>query len=224
MKPNILDTLRSNEFQDLVVDLSETTIDTFLEDGIIKDIPILGALFKSKNLISTIQDRLFVKKLFKFLKQLENTTSEQRIIQINKIEQDEKYRISVGEKLMYLIDKCEDSEKAEILGILFKNFILSNINYDDLLRCTNSINSLSTIDLREFIKKDAFIETFIKSNANIYINSGLVNFKLQSNLKRTHRALNTEDVEVIYIPSVLGKLLKLILKEYYNQPESAKKF
>jgi len=214
--PNIIGTLKSYELQDLVVDLSETTIDTFLEDGIIKDIPICGMLFKSKNLISTIQDKLFVKKLFKFLKQLENTTPEQRINQINKIEQDEKYRISVGEKLMYLIDKCDDSEKAEILGILFKNFISSNIEYDDLLRCTNSINSLSTIDLREFIKKDAFIEAFIKSNANIYINSGLVKFKLKSNLKRTDRALNTEDVEVIYTPSSLGKLLKSILKEYYS--------
>ena len=216
MTPNIIGTLKSYELQDLVVDLSETTIDTFLEDGIIKDIPIFGMLFKSKNLISTIQDKLFVKKLFKFLKQLENTTPEQRINQINKIEQDEKYRISVGEKLMYLIDKCDDSEKAEILGILFKNFISSNIEYDDLLRCTNSINSLSTIDLREFIKKDAFIEAFIKSNANIYINSGLVKFKLKSNLKRTDRALNTEDVEVIYTPSSLGKLLKSILKEYYS--------
>ena len=216
MKPNITDTLKSNEFQDLVIDLSETTIDAFLEDGIIKDIPIFGLLFKSKNFISTIQDKLFAKKLFKFLKQLENTTPEQRIEQINKIEQDEKYRISVGEKLMYLIDKCEDSEKAEILGILFKNFILSNIDYDDLLRCTNSISSLSTIDLREFIKKDAFIETFIKSNANIYLNSGLISFKLKSNLKRTDRALNTEDIEVIYIPSALGKLLKSILKEYYS--------
>ena len=116
---------------------------------------------------------------------------------------------------MYLIDKCEDSEKAEILGVLFKSFILEEIDYDDLIRCTNSINSISSFDLEEFVKKDAFIEAFIGSKANIYLNTGLVTFKLKSNLSTKARALNTKDIEVIYSPSALGKLLKSILKKHY---------
>lgn len=216
MNPKIVETLKSREFQDMIVDISETTLDSFFEDDIIKDIPIFGLLFKGKNFISTIQDKLFLKKLLKFLKQLEDTTPEERREQINEIEQNPRYKTKIGEKLMYLIDKCEDSEKAEILGILFKNFILKKISYDNLLRCTNSINTLSTRDLEEFIKKDTFIEAFIKTRANIYLNSGLVTFKLRSNLQRIDRAINTEDIEIIYVPSDLGELLKTILKKYYS--------
>jgi hypothetical protein len=85
-----------------------------------------------------------------------------------------------------------------------------------MLRCTNSINSLSTRDLEEFVKKDTFIEVFIKTKANIYLNTGLVTFKLRSNLQRKDRAINTEDIEIIYVPSDLGELLKTILKKYYS--------
>lgn len=216
MQPKIIDTLKSNEFQELISDISETTVDALLEDGIIKELPIFGLLFKGKNLITTIQDRLLSKKLLKFLSQLSETTLEERHQQINKIDNDNKYKIKIGEKILYIIDKCEDFEKAEIAGILFKEFIQNNINYEDFLRFTNSINSLSTIDLKEFILKDAFIESFIKRNSNIYLNTGLVEFKLKSNLNRTDRANNTPDIEVIYISSTLGKMLKEILKKYYS--------
>ena len=73
----------------MIVDISETALDSFLEDDITKDFPIFGLLFKGKNLISTIQDKLFLKKLLKFLKQLEDTTPEERREQINEIEENQ---------------------------------------------------------------------------------------------------------------------------------------
>jgi len=217
MQPNSINKLLlSNEFQDLLSDISETTLDSILEDGILKDVPIFGILFKSKNLYSTIQDKLFAKKLFKFLKQLEATELEQRQKLIEKINTDKKYRISVGEKILFLIDKCEDDDKAEILGVFFQKLISGIINYDELLRLSNSINLISSNDLQEFITADTFIESFIKSNASIYLKSGLVEFKLKSNLEKKDRAINSQDIELIYIPSELGKLLKKILKEFYR--------
>ncbi len=216
MHSSITDTLKSNEFHDLISDISETTIDSFLEEGILKDLPILGLFFKGKNLVSTIQDKLLTKKILFFLKQLNETSLDERISHITKIDNSKKYRITVGEKLLYIIDKCEDYEKAEIIGVIFKSFILDKITYDDFLRCTISINSLSTIDLKELMIKNSFIEAFIASKSNIYLNTGLVTFKLKSNLKRTDRAINTQDIDVIYILSDLGKLLQLLLREYYN--------
>lgn len=216
MQSSITETIKSTNFQDLISDISETTIDAFLDEGLVKDIPVFGFIFKSRNLVSTIQDKLFSKKLLKFLKQLTDTTPEERVQQIEKIEKNKDYKIKIGEKILYIIDKCEDYEKSEIVGILFKNFIKNNIEYNSFLRYVNSINSLSTTDLKEFIIKESFIETFISMNSSIYLNTGLIEFRLNSNLKRTDRAINTPDIEVIYTPSKLGKELKSMLKEYYT--------
>lgn len=99
MIPQIIETLKSNEFQDLISDISETTLDAFLENGILKDIPFFGFIFKGKNLLVTVQDRLLAKKLVKFLFQLSDTTADERNALIDKINSDHNYKVKIGEKI-----------------------------------------------------------------------------------------------------------------------------
>lgn len=66
MSPQIIETIKDPNFIEIISNTSEVVFDAFLEDGIIKDIPLIGTLYKGINLVSSIQDRLFTKKLYFF--------------------------------------------------------------------------------------------------------------------------------------------------------------
>lgn len=149
----LAETIKDDKFQDVIVDLSETTLDSLLKDGALKDIPIIGVLFGITKTTLTVQDKLFTKKIMVFLLQLKKTSNESRRKQIEKMEKDPEYKIKVGEKLLYIIDKCEDHEKAVYIGKLFQCFIEEEIEYDDFLRASRSIELTYLGDLKRFIKE-----------------------------------------------------------------------
>src|SRR5690606_4404137 len=148
----LVEVIKDDNFQDTIVDLGETAIDTILEDGILRDIPFLGTIFGLTKATMSIQDKLFVKKILTFLLQLKDTDLEQRRKQIEKIDRDSKYKIKVGEKLLYIIDKCEDNEKAVYLGKLFQCYIEEKLSYEDFLRASKCIELTFLYDLKRFIK------------------------------------------------------------------------
>jgi hypothetical protein len=149
----LTETIKDDKFQDVIIDLSETTLDSLLKDGTLKDIPLIGVIFGIAKTTLTVQDKLFTKKLMVFLLQLKKTSNESRKKQIEKIENDSEYKTKVGEKLLYIIDKCEDHEKAKYIGKLFQCFIEEKIVYDDFLRASRSIELTYLGDLKRFIKE-----------------------------------------------------------------------
>ena len=46
MNPQIIETIKSPDLIEIISDTSEVIIDSFLESGIIKDIPLIGTLYK----------------------------------------------------------------------------------------------------------------------------------------------------------------------------------
>ncbi|HFK5521269.1 hypothetical protein CMU85_10105 [Elizabethkingia anophelis] len=207
----ISETIKNNKFQDLISDVSEVILDNFLEDGLIKDIPIFGLIFKSKNLYSSIQDKLFAKKLFTFLKQLNETSNEQRLNQIVKIDSDASYKLRVGEKLLYIINQAEDSEKAEYIGILFNAFLKEKIKYDEFLKTTNCINNVNTVDLNNFIKRKLG-GTVSDRYSEEFLSTGLLTLRYQNQTKdELGRVSGKNKVELRV--SKIGRIIIDVLSE-----------
>ncbi|MGJ1198196.1 hypothetical protein ACR777_05060 [Sphingobacterium spiritivorum] len=67
-----------------------------------------------------------------------------------KIENDDKFQKKVGEKLIFIIDKCEDDEKSVIVAKIFKAYLNEKITYEDFLMLSKSIELLSLWDINEF--------------------------------------------------------------------------
>lgn len=149
----ITETLKDDNFQDVIMDLGETAIDTIFDDGVLKEVPILGSVLGLARATMTIQDKLFAKKLLTFLVQLKNTDTKSRNEQVDKIENDPSYKTKVGEKLLYIIDKCEDNEKAAYIGKLFQCYIEEKLNYEEFLRASRCIELTFLHDLKRFIKE-----------------------------------------------------------------------
>jgi len=146
--------LTNENLKNISINLGEVSIDRLLKDGTLKDISIIGTIVNLINLGANIKDKLFLKKIISFLNEIKDVAKEERKEIINKIDNSKKYRIKVGEKLLYIIDSCSDYENSEMVARLFKKFIEDKISYDDFLRSSNAIERITNFDLKWFLKND----------------------------------------------------------------------
>lgn len=146
------ESLIDTDLINLTGDITEISIDSFIKDGTLKDIPIVGAILGLARFGANVQDKLFLKKIVAFLMGLKSISVKDRKKMINKIDESKKYRIKVGEKLLYIIDNCNDYENAESVACIFRLFLESKINYDEFIRCSNVIEKITNYDFKWFLE------------------------------------------------------------------------
>ena len=145
-------TLKDSDLHNVTISLAEVFADSLMEDGTAKDIPIIGTVIGIGKTAIGIKESLFLKKIIYFISELKNISSEKRHAMIEKIDNSGKFRTKVGEKLLYLIDKCDDHEKTQIIARLFSAFLLENISYDEFLRASHIVDQVMIDDLKWFIE------------------------------------------------------------------------
>lgn len=204
----LTETIKDDNFQDVIKEFGETAIDAVLDEGTLKEIPILGSILGIVKATISIQDKLFTKKLLTFLLQLKNTNAESRKEQIEKIDNDQKYKIKVGEKLLHIIDKCEDSEKAIYIGKLFQCFIEEKLDYEDFLRGSKCIELTFLYDLKNFIAKKW--DNMEMEEAGDLVGSGLM-IAIYTPGEQTWDNIGNGTLKVKVSP--IGKLIQDLLDE-----------
>jgi hypothetical protein len=174
---NSLDkTLKDSDLHNVTAGLSEVLIDSLIEDGFAKDIPIIGTIVGAGKVALGIRERLFLKKIIYFISELKEIPTSKRHKMIDKIDSSQKYRIKVGEKLLYIIEKCEDHEKTKIIAYLFSAFIEGILTYDEFLRSASVVEKIIPEDLIKFVNDD--FESNALIDAGEYLNAGLVELEL----------------------------------------------
>jgi len=147
-------TLKDSDLQNVTVDLAESFSDALLNDGLLKDIPIIGTIVGLTKTAISLNDRLLIKKLIYFISELNDIDKKKREKLISEIDNSETQKIKVGEKLLYIIDKSDDHLTANYIAILFKAFLNEEIDYSQFLRCSTIIQKLLIQDLEQFIDTD----------------------------------------------------------------------
>ena len=145
-------TLKDSNLQNVTISLAEIFADSLMEDGIAKDVPIIGTVIGIGKTAIGIKESLFLKKIIYFISELRNISTEKRNAMIEKIDNSGKFSTKVGEKLLYIIDKCDDHEKTQIIARLFSAFLLEKINYDEFLRASHIIDQVMIDDLKWFVE------------------------------------------------------------------------
>lgn len=151
---NIIEVIKEKELQKVSAGIVESVIDADLQNGLLKQIPFMSTIVGTLNAVTSIQDRLFLKKLLRFLHELSSVPLDKRIEQIIKIEDDKKYETKVGEKLLFIINKCDDIDKASLIGKLFKVYLEDRITYDEFIACVSCIERTPLPELLNFIRGD----------------------------------------------------------------------
>lgn len=145
------ETIKSCDLSDVSKEFVENIIDSMMKEGIIKDIPLVGTLFGINNLVLSIKDKLFLKKVIHFLSKINHIPIAKREEMIDAVNSSVDQKVKVGEKLIYILDKCEDHITAKYLAQLFCAFLEHKLSYQDFLRGARIIQNILLQDLEDFL-------------------------------------------------------------------------
>lgn len=159
---------------DLAEPFVEIAIDKLLDDDLLKDVPIVGvvkSIFKSAQ---NVRDYFFMKRLSMFLFELHNQNAEEindLILKFNK----SKDRERTIDKLIIVIERLDDFDKAKMMAYAFDAYLKSKIDRETLTRFWHIIDRVFIEDLCSLLKidKDYKLNTGTTANESLF-NAGLV--------------------------------------------------
>lgn len=122
------------DVMNLMSKYGEFTLDAFLEDGLLKDFPIVGSVFGIIKIGATIQDRLFIAKLKSFI---ENVDKNQKWKE--KFSNEEECN-KISKQLLYIINSSDDDNKLKLIGLAFNYLVNGEINKDEYFYAVNIIS------------------------------------------------------------------------------------
>jgi len=235
LSDSLENTLRDSDLHNVTISLAEVLADSLVEDGVAKDIPIIGTVIGLGKTAIGIKESLFLKKVIYFISEFRNISATKRNEMIERIDKSGKFRTKVGEKLLYIIDRCDDHEKSQIIARLFSAFLLEAISYEEFLRASHIVDHLINDDLKWFIQSEWKNEDNWKDNDHLnyehgYLkidevgniaNSGLVEIvspeitvEDQSDWKAGDKYI-VEGSELSVRITDIGKKIKEILKDFF---------
>jgi hypothetical protein len=157
LEGKLVKSFKLKELGDLTMEYGELGLDSFLNDGLVKDIPILRTLVGIIRTGLNIRDRAYVEKIAMFLSQVGQTTQEQREAFVKKRCQDTK---RFEETILLIVEQSDRIEKASLIGKIFKACILGKFSYEEALKLSNMVNRSFWGDLEDIIqnKKSVYEE------------------------------------------------------------------
>ena len=167
------DTLENSNLE-FLGEIGEIMIDVALNDGLLKELPVIKTIIGFGKCIRNVNDVLFAKKLIAFLIPIKDISPEERTNAIKKWQEDKDYRGKVGDTLLGMIERCDDAVKAGWLSQLFCELVLKRGWSRLFMRAEKTLSSLSVMDVQAFLNKtkDNF-HRISEEESEPYIGSGL---------------------------------------------------
>jgi hypothetical protein len=134
------------------VDLTEVAIDALLDEGVIRDVPIVGSLKALFSAAVNIKDYFYLKKVLIFLSELKESSKEEREDFVTHNFASDSQVNAVGEKLLLLLERSDDIEKARIYGKIIRHSILNNITRDRAFRLCYMVDKVYLKDVSVLIE------------------------------------------------------------------------
>ena len=210
-----------------ISDLTEVGLDAIIEDGILKDIPLLSTAIAIYKIGNNIKDRHNLKKLIMFLNEINNgiVNEEKRLKYQQKFQSNEDFRNQEIEYLLILIDRYISYDKPKMLAKLYLAYLDNAINWTEFCQYTQTIDMFMPGD-RDILLNDSDIVTHnhqIDSSIIRLASWGLLIQRTTTPLieKDGHNGIIVNSMAVtkaklqekIFCKTVFGKKLSDILKK-----------
>ncbi len=154
LSDNLAITVAETGSLELPAEILEFTIDQVMDDGILKDIPVVGWIAKGVSITRSISDRILHHKILRFLIELEVIGEGDREAFRTKIRNEPDFRKKVGEHLLILLDKIDAFDKTTLLAKCFDHFLTGDIEYMYFLDLSHVIGSSQLSDLNALCVPD----------------------------------------------------------------------
>lgn len=166
----MLETIKTN-ITDISIELVESVIDSAIEEGLLKNTPIVKSIYSLYQTGVSVKDRFFLQKLYKFLIKINEIPLYERVKFLEKNNDNIK---GLGEHLIILIDRLDNIDKPIMIANLFRNFMLGFIDNPTFKRLARIIERCYYEDLL-FLKENINKDAVSGLSAQELFNNGLVN-------------------------------------------------
>jgi hypothetical protein len=162
---------------DLIIDYSELSLDSFIDNEIIKEIPVVKSIVGITKGVWKIREMYFAKKLLTFLQQFHaNKISEEKRKEfLKRFEDDANYREAVIEQILILNERFLDVEQSKILGNLFLAHVNGKLDWKRFLStafCLERLNLSATDFLKELVDFKTALPSHLNENSTFLVLSG----------------------------------------------------
>lgn len=126
---------------DAFANLAEAGIDQLLQDGFLRDVPVLGSMIGVIRTAGSIRSLFLAKKLGLFLRSIQSIPLEDRRRYCETL-RNRSERQRHGEALLLLLDRLDDMNKPEMVGKVFRAFVLGEIDERQFRSLSSAIDRL----------------------------------------------------------------------------------
>ena len=132
----------TQETREITVDLLEVGLDTVLDEGILKDIPILSTAIHVYQIGNSMKERHYIKKLIAFISEINRgiEDDEKRDYYKRMITGNASRRKKEIEYILLLLDRYIQAEKADMLAKLYLAYLDIKISWNDLSKYSEVID------------------------------------------------------------------------------------
>jgi hypothetical protein len=122
------------EIENISEESLDSVVDVLTDNDFIKEIPIVKYIFSGYKIYTGIREKAEIKKILIFLFQLKSITDHERKTLIEKIDDNPDFKKKTFERVVLIIERLDEVEKAKITGKLFLNYILKQMDQDTFFR------------------------------------------------------------------------------------------
>lgn len=166
LKGKLIESIKIKGLGELAQEYIELGLDLITNDGVLRDIPIVGTIVKVSQIVGGVRDRLYAVKLVRFLQKVGETTPEQREKFIKDNCKDTK---QFEESVLLILEQADALEKSSLIGKVFKSCILGMISYQNALALSSMINKAIWQDIGDMLQGNITEESKMR-----LCNSGLL--------------------------------------------------
>lgn len=196
---------------DVTMDNAEIILDAVLEDGLLKDIPLIGSIAGIAKVYTGIREGFFLKKIILFLNNIKSIDEKNKEEFIKKHLSDDRERTHFYEKLLLVIEKCDDLAKSIIIANLFKAMIYEKIEKEDFLSTIRAIEQINISTLNKFINDDYPKTNSLAGMEHNYVyellNTGILYSELRIGVIETRLGGSNVPYDFGYAPTLSGTLI-----------------
>lgn len=147
--PSFKDSL-FNSSSDMITDMVEVGIDSLLNEGVLKDIPIVGLLLGVKNIAQNLHDRNLLRQTLQFIKEFNSgTIDEEKLKEYREsIDSDSKKAEEELGRVLIILNNNIELEKSKMLANLFRNYINGNIDWNQFCEFSEIVKMLFINDVQ----------------------------------------------------------------------------
>lgn len=181
----------------ILEDISESIIDSKISDSLLEEVPLVKLGKSIVSIGKSFHDIYYIKKFLNFFSaSSQKASSKERLQFINKLSSNNNLRERLYERILISIDRIDEAEKAEILGVFFLSVVKGNLSVTDFIHVSWIVENLMLDFLKYFLVRNKNEEYNAEERA--YMNERIVNIRKELyDLELNRVGLKSEIIKTI---------------------------